>query len=230
MEGGLGEGILQIAKKCHSKPYSILSPLSSSSSCLLGNRLERQFYDRVVQTNRVKAPGMTPLTSVSASNPIMIVSKMENELENRPPTPPWLRPPKSYKAKGRFAEKEKILAAAAATWSVRMAAARPNEVPSSSSMQKQREQQISVSSTPPLVDIKSDTEYAIAAIKRSNSSLGRVSSLDRLAEAAEMLPRTESALEQLARTASGKRESSHQSIYLSISSYLILFLCSCQIC
>ena len=96
-----------------------------------------------------------------------------------------------------------------------MAAARPNEVPSLSSMQKQQEQQISVSSTPPLVDIKSDTEYAIAAIKRSNSSLGRVSSLDRLAEAAEMLPRTESALEQLARTASGKRESSHQSINLS---------------
>ena len=69
----------------------------------------------------------------------------------------------------------------------------------------QKQQQISVSSTPPLVDIKSDTEYAIAAIKRSNSSLGRVSSLDRLAEAAEMLPRSESALEQLARTASGKR-------------------------
>lgn len=147
---------------------------------------------------------MTPLTSVSASNPIMIVSQVENELGNCPPTPPWLRPPKSYKAKGRFVEKENLLAAAAAARSIRMAAVRPNEVPSSSVQQQQR-QQISVSSTPPLVDIKSDTEYAIAAIKRSNLSLGRVSSLDRLAEAAEMLPRSESALQQLARTASGKK-------------------------
>jgi hypothetical protein len=154
----------------------------------------------------------------------MIVRKVENELENRPPPPPWLQPPKSYKAKGRFAEKEKLLAAAAAARSVRMAAVRPNEVPSS--MQKQ--QQISVSSTPPLVDIKSDTEYAIAAIKRSNSSLGRVSSLDRLAEAAEMLPRSESALEQLARTASGKRNRLVvESLYLSFhncNSFLFDFL------
>ena len=64
--------------------------------------------------------------------------------------------------------------------------------------------------TPPLVEVKSDTEMAMEAIQRSGSSmrsfssLRSVSSLDRLVQAAEEIPRTESALEQLARTASGK--------------------------
>jgi len=172
-------------------------------------RLEKRFYDRVAQTNRVKSPGMAgamtngaAMTTVVASNATVIniniggnAVRGEMELENRPPTPPWLRPPSTYKPRGRFAEK--------ASACIAPPSASEEESPSS-------EQKVSVSSTPPLIEVKSDTEMAMEAIQRSGSSmrsfssLRSVSSLDRLAQAAEEIPRTESALEQLARTASGK--------------------------
>lgn len=172
-------------------------------------RLEKRFYDRVAQTNRVKSPGMAgaltngaAMTTVVASNATVINMNIrgnavrgEMELENRPPTPPWLRPPSTYKPRGRFAEK--------ASACIAPPSASEEEAPST-------EQKVSVSSTPPLVEVKSDTEMAMEAIQRSGSSmrsfssLRSVSSLDRLVQAAEEIPRTESALEQLARTASGK--------------------------
>ncbi|KAL7541841.1 hypothetical protein ACHAXR_011267 [Thalassiosira sp. AJA248-18] len=95
--------------------------------------------------------------------------KVREEIEmDRPPTPPWLRPPASYKPKGKFAEKLK---------------AKMVVVPPAS---QQIMKKVSVSATPPLVEVKSDTDLAQAA-------------------ANEEIPRTESALEQLARTASAAK-------------------------
>ena len=111
---------------------------------------------------------------------------------DRPPTPPWLRPPKSYKPKGKFAEKTAVAAARATV------ALQPPPQPAPP---PQPTQKVSVSSTPPLVDVKSDTEKAMEAITRSASSLDRLSTA---ASKEDTIPRSESALEQLARTASGE--------------------------
>ena len=154
--------------------------------------MERRFFDRVAQTNRVKSPGVSATIATGATlatvpagaamNILNVGGKVREELEiERPPTPPWLRPPATYKPKGKFAEK--------------LVPKAPEVVVHPTHTQK-----VSVSATPPLVDVKSDVEKAMETMQRS------VSSLDRLAQAAsnEEIPRTESALEQLARTASGK--------------------------
>ena len=137
----------------------------------------------------MKAPGIlgTLTTGIPTANPnIMRVEKVETQ-----PTPPWLQPPKTYKPKGKFAEKT-ALAKAAQT-----AAARPHPTsrPTAATTQK-----VTVSSTTPLGDSKSNMEKAMEVITRSGSSLNR------LTESTEdsSIPRSESALEQLARTASGK--------------------------
>jgi len=158
------------------------------------SELERRFFDRVAQTNRVKSPGVSttmttgpPMTSVPVNATINIINvggKVREEMElDRPPTPPWLRPPATYKPKGKFAEK--MFAKAAVVPPVTLV------------------QNVSVSTTPPLVDVKSDVEKAMESIQRSGSSL------ECLAQAAsnehEGIPRTESALEQLARTASAAK-------------------------
>ncbi len=168
----------------------------------------------MAQTNRVKSPGMAgtmtngaAMTTVVASNAAVInmnvggsgVGEETMEPENRPPTPPWLRPPSTYKPRGRFSQRRASAGIAPPPASEEEDEAPPTE-----------QRGASVSSTPPLVEVKSDTETAMEAMRRSGSSmqslspLRSVSSLDRLAEAAEEIPRTESALEQLARTASGK--------------------------
>eukprot|EP00578_Thalassiosira_sp_NH16_P031510 CAMPEP_0181078636 /NCGR_PEP_ID=MMETSP1071-20121207/1592_1 /TAXON_ID=35127 /ORGANISM="Thalassiosira sp., Strain NH16" /LENGTH=745 /DNA_ID=CAMNT_0023159965 /DNA_START=457 /DNA_END=2694 /DNA_ORIENTATION=- len=158
--------------------------------------LERRFFDRVAQTNRVKSPGVSTtmatgaaLTAVPANATINIINvggKMREELDmERPPTPPWLRPPATYRPKGKFAEK---------CIKTESTVAMPPPV-------AQLVPKVTVSSTPPLVDVKSDAEMAMVAMQRSGSSL------DQLAKAAsnEDIPRTESALEQLARTASAAK-------------------------
>lgn len=139
--------------------------------------------------------------TVPANTTINIINvgggKIREEMElDRPPTPPWLRPPSTYKPKGKFAEK--LVAAKAASAAVTpppmAAVAPPTGAP------QHLHPKVSVSSTPPLVDVKPDVEKAFEAILRSGSSL------DCLAQAAADggIPRTESALEQLARTASGE--------------------------
>jgi hypothetical protein len=112
------------------------------------------------------------------------------ELENRPPTPPWLKPPSTYKPRGKFAKKAAVGGA-------------PLAFEEESASMPQR---VSVTSTPPLVEVPSDTEKVMDTTRGSEPMLRSVSSLDRLVQAAEEMPRTESALEQLARTASGKIE------------------------
>lgn len=209
-------------------------------------RLERRFFDRVAQTNRVKSPGVTAITTgtimagavqtVGNSGGMniisvggaggMVVGREEMDLVDsaRPPTPPWLRPPKNYKPKGKFAERLKAKqqqqgAASAPVLSVPTAAvpaAIPAVVPAAApaagpaySAGLQKTHKTPVSSTPPLVDVKYVTKKVMESIMRSGSSL------DCLAKAAasgtssiddgEAMPRTESALEQLARTASAAK-------------------------
>lgn len=105
------------------------------------------------------------------------------ELETKA-APPWLRPPKTYKPKGKFAEK-------ALARHAPKAAVLPT---------RQITQKVSLSSTPPLVDVKSDTEKAMEAIQRSGNSFNHLAKTSNDVE----FPRTPSALEHLARTASGE--------------------------
>ncbi len=104
-------------------------------------------------------------------NMMNIGAKIVMELENiRPPTPPWLRPPRTYKPKGKFARKCVV----------------STTVPSSC-LPKPTEP-----SAPAIGNVKFVTEKSIRKSESSNV-------------ASDGIPRTESALEQLARTASGER-------------------------
>lgn len=199
----------------HNLILFLLNPfLPPHSFCFI--RLERRFFDRVAQTNRVKTPvGVstmaTAITGVPPNATISLINigggKVRAEFElDRPPTPPWLRPPASYKPKGRFAEKMK---------------AKTVVIPPAAT---QKTQKVSISSTPPPADFKSDTEKAMAALERSACSL------DRLARAAssEDIPRTESALEQLARTASGEFLLTVSAVvrFYSMANLILCFICT----
>eukprot|EP00581_Thalassiosira_minuscula_P012836 CAMPEP_0183716632 /NCGR_PEP_ID=MMETSP0737-20130205/10467_1 /TAXON_ID=385413 /ORGANISM="Thalassiosira miniscula, Strain CCMP1093" /LENGTH=852 /DNA_ID=CAMNT_0025945925 /DNA_START=136 /DNA_END=2696 /DNA_ORIENTATION=- len=172
------------------------------------SELERRFFDRVAQTNRVKSPGVSPAMAAGgmAGLPnttinIINVGKVREEIEfERPPTPPWLRPPSTYSPKGKFAEKTKA-AAPVKEDDAPKSVPTPAPAPAGASQLPK----VSVSSTPPLVDVKSDTEKAMEAIQRSSSSLDQLARAASTAASSEEIPRTESALEQLARTASAAK-------------------------
>jgi hypothetical protein len=158
-------------------------------------RLEQRFFDRVATTNRVKPPGCAPNPS-----PGMVYRKnyIEDDID-RPPTPPWLRPPAKYVSSRKIpvhtaqarqyvaprpTKKPKIAVPMAAPTLVGVAPPRPVGVPQ------------------PLVEVaKLDTEKVMESLQRSNSGLGQIKTA---ASQIENIPRSESALEQLARTASGK--------------------------
>lgn len=123
------------------------------------------------------APGST-MTSIGPNNSatmnMMSVGggKLDMEFENnmKPPTPPWLRPPRTYKPKGKFARK-----AVVATTVPSECISKPAE-----------------SAIPSVETAKLTTENSTEKSELSNI-------------ASDGIPRTESALEQLARTASGER-------------------------
>lgn len=201
------------------------------------SELERRFFDRVAQTNRVKSPGVSTtmgmgtgsmMTSVVPSsnhttfsivNSVgggvsKVVREEMSELENnnRPPTPPWLRPPSTYKPKGKFAERmNKANGKAAVSANKMSAATAPVAIaapPTANAplplQQPLPSHKVSMSSTPPLIDVKPDTEKAMVTMQRSGSSLGQLTQAASDASNGE-IPRTESALEQLARTASAAK-------------------------
>lgn len=59
------------------------------------SELERRFLERVAQTNRVKSSGVGGgggATTVSAST-----EKVKDDMDNAPPSPPWLNPPLGFK-------------------------------------------------------------------------------------------------------------------------------------
>lgn len=58
------------------------------------SELERRFLERVAQTNRVKSSGVggAGATAVATST-----EKAKDEMEQNPPSPPWLKPPAGYR-------------------------------------------------------------------------------------------------------------------------------------
>lgn len=152
-----------------------MSPLVSSQVliiiCKLTSaivRLERRFYDRVAQTARCKTPGMGH--GLGPDHPLVNGARVHfaDADEVDPSTlPPWLKPPKSYKPKGRFAD----MAAKA-------------EKSKLASTQSKESDSAAVSGLD-----KEPTAPSAPAMTASN----------------ENIPRTESALEQLARTASAAK-------------------------
>jgi len=56
--------------------------------------LERRFLDRVAQTNRVKSTGVGGGGGAAA---VAATEKIKEEMENSPPSPPWLNPPIGFK-------------------------------------------------------------------------------------------------------------------------------------
>jgi len=215
------------------------------------SELERRFFDRVAQTNRVKSPGVsTTMTTgpmvtniVPANHATMnivnvgggvgkVVREEMAELDNRPPTPPWLRPPSTYKPKGKFAERtnKSEKGAAAATNKVPAAAhvASPAATsaavaapPVAAGLAAARRLQVqqplpppsipsvpppkpSIPSVPPSAHVEPGKSKVTEAIRRSGSSLSQLVQAANVADGEE-IPRTESALEQLARTASAAK-------------------------
>jgi len=155
---------------CHSFP-----------SLHYSQRLERRFFDRVAQTNRVKSSGVATTLASGATmiggpgtsatmNMINVGGKLVRDdtmdMEMKPPTPPWLRPPRTYKPKGKFARKLMMNKAAMNALSRCM----PQK---------------------PMTDSMPTGKSRGSVVQSSTANDG--------------IPRTESALEQLARTASGER-------------------------
>ncbi|KAL7458165.1 hypothetical protein ACHAWC_009701 [Mediolabrus comicus] len=157
------------------------------------SELERRFLDRVAQTNRVKAPGVSAAigpNGVLGPLPPNLMKiggvKGGDDLEmDAPPTPPWLRPPAKYKPTGKFAERLEAKAKAAAERKAKLAAAAAAAAATAA--------QASASSA--------------AGESKRTQPLKADSSLEQLTRTAsnEGVPRTESALEQLARTASAAK-------------------------
>ena len=159
-------------------------------------RLERRFFDRVAQTNRVKssgvattlAPGGATMAGIGPAGTLNIINigggggKMMDsttmEFDNVKPTPPWLRAPRTYKPKGKFARKFVV---ATTTTTVPPPRCMPMPMTTESSSTK--------------------SKHGTTKSKRKSD----LTSTTATTAASDGIPRTESALEQLARTASGER-------------------------
>lgn len=151
------------------------------------SELERRFLDRVAQTNRVKAPGVSAAigpNGVLGPLPPMKVggARGVDDLEiDAPPTPPWLKPPTKYKPSGKFAKRLEAKAKAAAERKAKLAAVAAAAAAATKASEQVKKQEPVKAARP-----------ALEKLAQTTSS--------------EPMPRTESALEQLARTASGKFE------------------------
>ena len=156
------------------------------------SELESRFLDRVAQTNRVKAPGVSAAIGPNGVLGPLPLNMMNvggarglDDLElDTPPTPPWLRPPTKYKPTGKFAERLEAKAKAVAERKAKLAAAAAAIAAAAAAAATQ----------------------ASNLVKNPEVLKASVSPLDQLARTAssEAISRTESALEQLARTASGE--------------------------
>ena len=181
---------------CNSPLLFVTSLYISSFSTFNNKRLERRFFDRVAQTNRVKssgvvttlAPGGATMAGIGPAGALNIINfgggggKMMDsttmEFDNVKPTPPWLRAPRTYKPKGKFARKFVV---ATTTTTVPPPRCMPMPMTTESSSTK--------------------SKHGTTKSKRKSDLTSTTAST----AACDGIPRTESALEQLARTASGER-------------------------
>lgn len=86
---------------CLFKLRALCSQLNlTPMSLLFCFRLEQRFFDRVATTNRVKPHSHTPQMTSYGSPPSTQIRRnyIEEDLD-RPPTPPWLKPPSTYVSK-----------------------------------------------------------------------------------------------------------------------------------
>ncbi|KAL3784396.1 hypothetical protein ACHAWO_012942 [Cyclotella atomus] len=148
------------------------------------SELEQRFLDRVASTNRVKPHTHPPQISTYGSpHSTHIRRNYIEDDRDRPPTPPWLKPPSTYVSKRppRNNIPRKKLRVAPPGVSYQQPLAQPLVA-----------QPATVTSARPTVTIaKLDTEKAMNAISKSTKD--------------EPIKRSESALEQLARTASAAK-------------------------
>jgi len=151
------------------------------------SELERRFLDRVAQTNRVKAPGVSAAIGPSGVLGPLPPNLMKvggaargvDDLEiDAPPTPPWLKPPTKYKPSGKFAKRLEAKAKAAAERKAKLAAAAAAAAAATKASEEVKKPEV----------VKTTTLMELA---RTTSNEG--------------ISRTESALEQLARTASAAK-------------------------
>jgi hypothetical protein len=141
-------------------------------------RLEQRFFDRVATTNRattnrVSHSHPSTITYHSGSAPFRR-NYIEDEID-RPPTPPWLKPPSTYVSKRAPPEKKmRVMAPTPVSY--------PPPQPTAPTAPK----------TTTVTIAKPETENAANTTSKSNSK-------------EENIQRSESALEQLARTASAAK-------------------------
>ena len=137
------------------------------------------------------APGGATLAGIGPAGTLNIINiggggKMMDttmEFDTMKPTPPWLRAPRTYKPKGKFARKFVVATTTTTTTTVpppRCMPIMPMAESSSSSAK---------------------SKHGSTKSKRKSE----LTSTATTAAASDGIPRTESALEQLARTASGER-------------------------
>eukprot|EP00804_Cyclotella_cryptica_P019299 CCRYP_006202-RB/>CCRYP_006202-RB protein AED:0.07 eAED:0.07 QI:240/1/1/1/1/1/4/100/794 len=192
-----------------------LTPEQMRQTALELSELEQRFFDRVATTNRVKPPGVTTMStggvmSCIPSSYAMNMSKnvIEEEMD-RPPTPPWLKPPAKYQSSRMSRDKVAVIQSAAATSAAAAVATttmttRTNQYIAPRPKKPRVIQRVAMPTAPMVVDAaKSDTERVMESMERSSSGLGQV--VRTPSSHAESISRTESALEQLARTASAAK-------------------------
>ncbi len=193
------------------------------------SRLERRFLDRVAQTNRVKTPGVPAAITSGAvvGAPVNMIPNhvklngssniMDGTDLDRPPTPPWLKPPANYKSSRRKITDDMtalskpdtmnqggtcpvppVSATTTNNESTSFVKEQSNECKQgpqhATTLKKENESAGSV------LEGKSHTEQVMEAMQRSESSQRRLSER----ASSEGIKKSESALEQLARTASGE--------------------------
>ncbi len=137
------------------------------------------------------APGGATMAGIGPAGTLNIINigggggKMMDttmEFDNMKPTPPWLRAPRTYKPKGKFARKFVVTTTSTTT-----------TIPPSRCMPIMPMTESSSSSA--------KSKHGTTKSKRKSD----LTSTTATAVASDGIPRTESALEQLARTASGER-------------------------
>ena len=143
------------------------------------NRLEQRFFDRVATTNRVKPHSHTAPIVTYSNNSHIRRNYIEDD-RDRPPTPAWLKPPSSYVSKRKFPVSKKMrmtpVTGIASYHHHHVPHPHPTLVP-----QQPRTTTVTIA--------KTDTEKDNISKSNSHSSIHR----------------SESALEQLARTASAAK-------------------------
>jgi len=194
------------------------------------SELERRFLDRVAQTNRVKTPGVAAAMTSGAvvGAPVNVIPNHmksiggNNILDDididRPSTPPWLKPPANYKSSRRKITDDMTSFSKPVTVSPPGTSPAPpvyattanndstSIVEEKSGDCKQSSQhdtmlKIKSESADSVLEGKSHTEQVMEAMQRSESSQGRLSER----ASPEGIKKSESALEQLARTASAAK-------------------------